>query len=326
MKRVEATFDDMLAKVDKYRPDFFLVSGDLFENLGTTIEEFLLAHRVFSQLGQLTIVVASDGNHDEREKGRFQSEWLQMLQKQGINSIPNVTFCSKPRIVTVYPRGLEIKILVVPWTGIKVQDDFDKLIMSHLEPGVEIVMLHECFKGSITNNGRPFPGGIEVPDIPDIKYFACGDIHIKQQINLKHAWFSGAPMQYKFDDDPNKGFLWVEKHSDKPDYKVQFEPLHCPITLKIVRDPKEVDPKAPIWYSLYCQADQIPLERPANLKKISPQPVRIEMPEATEGDAAQPNQIRIDYAEGIDQVMGELGYGAAEIQAEQESIRQLVRP
>src|ERR1035437_221913 len=204
LERVEAVFDDMLAKVDKYKPDFFLVSGDLFENASTTIEESLLAKRVVGQLGQMTRVVASDGNHDELQKGVYQSKWLRMLQDQGINAIPNVTFVSSPEVVTVWPGGQkdrEVKILVVPWTGIKIQDEFDKLIMQHMEPGVEIVMLHECFKGSIANNGKKFPGGVEVPDIPDVKYFACGDIHIKQQINLRHAWFSGSPMQYKFDDD-----------------------------------------------------------------------------------------------------------------------------
>lgn len=328
MERMEAVFDEMMQKTHELKLDFLLVCGDLFDGKNTTIPEFLFAHRLFSQLGQMLIVISSDGNHDELEKGKFQGEYLRMLQQQGINSIPNVHFISKPKVVTIYPRGMELKILVVPWTGIKDQDEFDKLIMDNLEPGVEIVMLHECFKGSVANNGKRFPSGVEVPDIPGIKYFACGDIHIPQQINLRHAWFSGSPMQYKFDDDPKKGFLIVEKHDDLPDYKVRFERLHCPIELKTVQDPKDVDPDAPIWYSLHCRADQIPLTRPPNLKKIEPQPIKVEMPEALPGevnDSVQPNQVRIDYAEGIDQVMGELGYDPAQITAEQEQIRQLVR-
>lgn len=321
LARQAAVLENILELASHANIDFALIAGDLFENKGTTIPEFLLARRIIKELSQICTVISTDGNHDELQNEKFQSMWMEMLE------IPNVHFVSKPRVIRIPTRlgGHEVKILAVPWTGIKIQDDFDRLVMSHLEPGVEIVMLHECFKNSVGNNGKRWPGGIEVPDIPDIKYFACGDIHIRQQLNLKHAWFSGAPMQYRFDDDPDKGVLIVDKPSGKPDYKVKYERIECPIHMQIVRDPKLVDPTAPVWYSLCCQADQIPLTRPPNLKKINPQPVAVEMPEAVAGDAAQPNQVRVDYAEGIDTIMGELGYDPSQIAAEQEAIRQLVR-
>lgn len=319
LKRQEAVFDDLIAQVKKLKPDFMLVAGDLFEDSGTTIKEFLLARRVFTKLGQLTELLVTDGNHDETRVGEFQSENLRELD------IPGVTFSMGQASTVIVRPGAPVKVLAVRWTGIKDQDEFDKLIMDNLQLGCEIVMLHECFKGSMGNNGRRFPGGIVVPDIPGVKYYACGDIHIPQQVNLKHAWFSGAPMQFRFDDDPKKGFLYVEKHSDKPDYIVEFKPLKCPIEMRIVHDAKLVDPDAPIWYSLYCAADRVPVERPKNLLKINPQPVQIEIPEHTHDDAAQPHQIRIDYAEGVDQVMGELGYNQAAIDSEMAEVRKIAQ-
>lgn len=320
-------FDKLIAYVqDPHNQiDFVLVSGDVFESSGTTIPEFLLAQSIFKQLAAHVPVIVTAGNHDELQRGEFQTYWLELL------SIPNVRFISKPTNLCLNVRHTEegkagpVDILACPWTGIKDQDEFDRYVMQHMNPATEIVMLHECFNGSILDNGKRFPFGIQVPDIPGVRYFACGDIHKPQRLNLKHAWFSGAPMQYTFGDDPEKGFLVVTSYVGQQEMDVKFERLVSPVELIKVYDPAKVDPSSPHWFALECPVDQIPLDRPNNLKRIHSLPVRVDMPEATADSPDTAQQIRVDYAEGVDQVLGDLGYSVDEINEEAENIRRLAR-
>src|SRR5512146_2961747 len=70
----------------KENVDFILVSGDIFENASTTIEELLAAHQIFAMAGEIAPTVVTAWNHDELSVGKFQTEWLNLL------SMPNVYF------------------------------------------------------------------------------------------------------------------------------------------------------------------------------------------------------------------------------------------
>ena len=312
--------DEVRAVADKYKVDFTLVSGDIFEDSGTTKEELLAAYEWFKVLSQIAPVVCTVGNHDELAIGEFQDKYLSRLD------LSRVHFVSSPKVVRLGTRsGASVAVLAVPWTGIKVQQEFDDLITKHLEPDIEIVMLHECFLGITTDVGYKAIKGIQVPNISQVRYFACGDIHKMQRLNLPHAWMCGAPLQYNFGDRPGKGVLLVEAEPHGV-YDPKFIKIPSHIELHQVNDLAQIPENSPHWFKLVCEANRVPSAVPPNVKVVEPIPIKIDLPAPTpENLESGKPYLSIDYAEGVDLMMQEMGYGPEEIDAEMKFIREQVQ-
>ena len=73
----------------------------------------------------------------------------------------------------------------------------------------KVVLLHECIVGVKLDNGFIMPTGTKIPKIPEITYWAVGDIHNHQRTNVSNGWYAGAPAQFKFDDKEPKGLVVV---------------------------------------------------------------------------------------------------------------------
>jgi len=83
-------------------------------------------------------------------------------------------------------------------------------------------MAHECMVGSMVDNGEMMTKGSGLPDIPEVTYWAIGDIHVHQRI-LPNAYYAGAPVQIKFDDVLRKGMILVDL--DFPTAQPKFLPI-----------------------------------------------------------------------------------------------------
>jgi DNA repair exonuclease SbcCD nuclease subunit len=319
----------LLDMVEEMKLEFLLVSGDLFENSGTTIDELLAAYKVFCRAGQICQVIATDGNHDELSVGDFQSKYLDLL------NIPNVTFAAKPKSVPI--QGLreyqgdeqwkQLRTLAVPWTGIKDQKEFDAFLEKHYQ-GEQIVMLHECFLGSIVDSGRDAKNGVRIPDIKGVRYFACGDIHLCQKIGaMDHAWFSGAPLQQNFGEKPGKGFIVVEVH-ESYDWRPKFHKVPSHIELHTVSNLSEIPKDSPHWYKLQCPANMIPNHLPSNVKATDPIAPKIDLPaelfKSNMKDGEQKENLAIDYTDGVEDLLKNAQYEGIEIQAVKTEIKAIV--
>lgn len=319
----------LLDMVKEMKLDFLLVSGDLFENSGTTIDELLAAYQVFCRAGQICQVIATDGNHDELSVGEFQSKYLDLLH------IPNVTFAAKPKSIEIGgmreyqgdEKWKQFKILAVPWTGIKDQKEFDAFLEKHYQ-GEQIVMLHECFLGSIVDSGRDAKNGVRIPNIEGVRYFACGDIHLYQKIGaMDHAWFSGAPLQQNFGEKPGKGFIVVEV-PDSYDWRPKFHKIPSHIELHTVSNLSEIPKDSPHWYKLQCPANMIPNHLPSNVKATDPIAPKIDLPaelfksKMRDGEAKE--SLSIDYTDGVQDLLKTALYEDAEIQAVKTEIKGIV--
>jgi DNA repair exonuclease SbcCD nuclease subunit len=313
----------MLKIFDAQKISFLLMSGDIFEDKNTTIWELLAALDFFRVAGQMFPTVVTTGNHDELQKGKFQDEYLKLLR------IPNVQFISKPEVVSVNVQGVAVKIGAVPWTGLKDQEAFNAVLAPIFnQPDVQIGMLHECFKGIVTDVGYRALKGIQIPDYPQVKYWACGDIHKYQRLNLPSAWMSGAPLQQNFGDAPGKGCIVVEVRDGV--YTPKFHRIPSHIELHQIQDIKEIPENSPHWYQLKCEPNKIPLALPDNVVSVDPLPVKIEIPTNMEKENADPAEagkpyLSIDYADGVDLMMREMGYGDQQIEDEMKFIRDQVR-
>ena len=101
-----------------------------------------------------------------------------------------------------------------------------------------VVVAHECVFGIKFDNGFMADKGIKLPIMDGIDYWAMGDIHTCQSTNLDNGWYCGAPLQFKFDDRPEKGLLLVNlDEPTKPNFiPMKFKPL---LTVSKVEDAKE---------------------------------------------------------------------------------------
>jgi DNA repair exonuclease SbcCD nuclease subunit len=285
--------------------DFAIIAGDLFENAATTIEELLALYRVLQDFGKVCPVLVTPGNHDETTVGEFQQSYLKLL------GIPNVT------VTLQAPQSLkfgEISVLACPWTGLKKQDEFEAYLAQH-HKGEQIVVLHECFKGIVTDVGWKATSGVHIPDIEGVKYFACGDIHRHQKLNLPHAWYSGAPGPWTFGDLPNKGCIVVEVRDLKFDWQPRFVPIASAIELHTVRSLEDIPKDSPHWYKLRVEASKVPPYIPPCVKDIDILPAKID-------NSALPTELaptgetqlaQLDYSEGVEELLTAAGYEAKEI-------------
>jgi exonuclease SbcD len=280
--------------------DFAIIAGDLFENWNTTVPEFLALVDVIREFTEVCPVVASDGNHDELTTGRFQSEYLELLKIPRFHITPG-----QPGHYGILTKSGETPtILMYPWTGIKNQQEFNQYLTEHYQ-GEQIVGLHECFRQSRTDSGRIAKTGVSVPDMTGVKYFACGDIHMHQNLGLPHAFFSGAPAQYNFGDLPNKGCIVVTGHASKP-YEVEFVPIKSAIELHTIGSLGEIPKDSPHWYKLRCSAAQLPAEMPACVKDYELIPTEIDgLTEIPEGGDSPVTIQRVDYSEGVEQLLAD---------------------
>lgn len=321
--------DEMLKIFDAKKIGFLLMSGDIFEDKNTTIWELLAARSFFVTCGEMFPTIVTTGNHDELQKGKFQDEYLKLLQ------IPNVYFVSKPEVVCIgVPsstggKGGPVNIGAVPWTGIKEQEKFNEVLAPVFsQPDVEIGMLHECFKGIVTDVGYRALKGIQIPDYPNVKYWACGDIHKHQRLNLPHAWMSGAPLQQNFGDAPGKGCVVVDVKGGE--FKPKFHKIPSHIELHQIQSIDEIPENSPHWYQLKCEPNKIPMALPSNVVSVDPLPVKIEIPTNMEKESADPAEsgkpyLSIKYSDGVDLLMREMGYGDAQIEEEMKFIEDQVR-
>lgn len=323
LERHKRGIEAVLKTAVKEQVDFILVSGDIFENASTTIDELLAAHELFSMAGEIAPTIVTAGNHDELSVGNFQTEYLKLL------SIPNVTFVSKPEVVKVSHRGQTTKIAAIPWTGYKEQERFDQLLAEVVTADVPIVMLHECFIGVTLDSGLVSKGGVKIPNIPHVLYYACGDIHKYQRVQLPHAFYSGAPLQYNFGDQLPKGCLIVDVEGSV--YKPRFVEIPQAIELHNITALDQIPAESPHWYKLRVDAANMPKHIPANVKVVEPVARKVDLPIPTVGTKSQDGKEGIeslaahavDFTDGVAEILSENGFSQSEIQTTLEEVVQL---
>lgn len=200
-----------------------LISGDLFHRNDTKHEERKLAYEFLSEAEKRKIyTVVTSGNHDHIEGERTQLETIIDFPLKYVKIIS-----WKPEVVKLGNIG----IIALSWQDYNTQQVFD--IVTNLYPHIadcehKVVMLHEFIWGSAMDNGRVVHRGLKLPvDMPQINYWALGDIHTYQPGNLPNSWYAGSPLQFKFDCKREKGFIKVNlPFNERPEFiKTHFKPF-----------------------------------------------------------------------------------------------------
>ena len=200
-----------------------LVSGDLFHRNDTKHEERKLAYDFISEIEKRKIyTVISAGNHDHIDGEKTQLDALYNIPLKYVKIVG-----WKPEVIKIGNIG----IIAMSWQDYDTKQVFDEV--TKLYPYIsdceyKVVMMHEFIWGSAMDNGRIIHRGLKLPtDMPQIDYWALGDIHTFQPGNLPNSWYAGAPIQFKFDCKREKGFAKVKlPFTDKPEFiKTIFKPF-----------------------------------------------------------------------------------------------------
>jgi len=194
------------------------LTGDLTHTKSTTYEEQFLLCWWFSEIEKRKIpTIVIPGNHDHL--------WGEVTQLDGLKYMP----FNYIKIITWHPDVYvigQIGVICIPWRNYKTED-IKKIVIEKL-PLIEhckyrVVMLHECISGVRLDSGKILTSGCSIPNMPEITYWAVGDIHKYQVTNVANGYYSGAPAQYRFDDDLPKGVIKVDL--DRPSKEPEFIPI-----------------------------------------------------------------------------------------------------
>lgn len=212
LQRHQSVLEQILTKAEETR--LLLIPGDLFHRKDTKYEEFMLAKWFVLECEKRQIyTVITTGNHDHLEGDKTQLDKL--------NGFPY----KYVRIISWEPEVLHVGnlgIICIPWrsyTTDQIKDITKQLMPLVAQCEHRIVMLHEFIGGSIMDNGKIIPKGTKIPEVKDVHYWAVGDVHKKQMTNMTNAWYAGAPLQFKYNDVLEKGFLKVNlPFKDQPEF------------------------------------------------------------------------------------------------------------
>lgn len=200
-----------------------LISGDLFHRNDTKHEERKLAYDFLAEAEIREVyTVITTGNHDHIEGEKTQLDALTNIPFKYVKIV-----CWEPEVIKLGNIG----IIALSWQDYTTSKIFDTV--TNLYPHIsdcdhKVVMIHEFMYGSAMDNGRIIYKGLKLPkDLPQINYWALGDIHTFQPGNLPNSWYAGAPLQFKFDCKREKGFIKVIlPFADKPEFiKTNFKPF-----------------------------------------------------------------------------------------------------
>lgn len=291
-----------------------MVAGDIFDGPYTNVDETIACYTILREWGEICQVIVEGGNHDIMPNGTSQLERLKEFD------LPNVTIASTP--TNIGTDKFPVPVLVVPWTGIKKQEAFDAHIMEHYK-GESIIMFHECIAGISTDMGFRPKGGVKIPDIQGVLYWAGGDIHKYQKLNLDHAFYCGSQFQQDFGDLPGKGMIVIDVQ-DEFTYVPKFVKIPSHIELKTITDLSQIEASSKTWYKLVVPANQVPAAYPDSVKVLETIPIKFESLEIEGFDRPESaHKIEVDYTDGLDELLK--GFEPGLIDRTKEEVQKIAR-
>lgn len=224
-----------------------IIPGDLFHRNDTKHDERKLAYDWICEMENRKIyAIITAGNHDHIEGSITQ-----------LDPLINMPF-KYVKIVGWEPEVIElgnIGVIAFSWrdyTEEEIREAVNRLLPLIENSQYKIVMLHEFLYGAVMDNGKILAKGTKLPlDLPQVNYWALGDIHKHQPGTLPNSWYAGSPCQFKFDDVLEKGIVKVDlPFKGKPDFiRLKFKPF---LTVNSIAEMTE-----DAYYHLKADADTI---------------------------------------------------------------------
>lgn len=197
----------------KYRCDFTVISGDLYQKHTKDAKDILkeqnalLMALLHYDSKFPTIIIP--GNHDQIDNdGQTMIDDLALLESR--------RRFKQTYVITTYPRRIkmgEVMVLAFPPDCDPHPYMTNPKWYNPKEHKYTVAMMHESYEGYETDSGwKADPDKVKKwHTYKGVTYYALGDIHLSQHINkCSHAWYSGAPIQHNFGDGKRRGVMVVD--------------------------------------------------------------------------------------------------------------------
>lgn len=225
LERQEAVYDQIFEAAQEHKVDAVVIAGDIWHKPVHSPQERDLWLKKLLQYNQCGFkIIQISGNHDYLEPGH--------------THLSHITFqADLGRLENVISADTEIKLyrlkdylfLLMPDQTFETSEfnqEVARRVKELQESSFElpfkgiIVVAHFAVKGCAADtagaSGQQYQmeKGIEVTDNLPVTYIALGDLHIQQRVG-PCCYYSGAPIQTRWGEDPEKGGLLVD--TDDPD-------------------------------------------------------------------------------------------------------------
>lgn len=210
LSRQEQMIDNIYEIADKHNIDLVLVCGDIFQKNEPNSKERDLLLRKVLEYDKYIYSIIMEGNHDAISVEASAIHFLKLLEDK--------KKFKRTRIVEIDPALIQFDndyVISLP--------TFKKKLLKRIVKSIPkkrnsiVVMGHQATIGAELDSGFKLKTGTNISEFKqlDITYYAMGDIHKKQKLEIQNAFQCGAPIQHKFDEQLPKGVLIVDTENPK---------------------------------------------------------------------------------------------------------------
>ncbi|MBQ8395237.1 MAG: exonuclease subunit SbcD [Clostridia bacterium] len=229
--------DEIAEICDREGIELVLIAGDIFDTYTPSAEaEELFFRKVKKLAGEHRSVLLISGNHDD---GVRLSAVAPLSEEQGVYVVGNartpIRVIETPRKTHPVSSGkgyavfenedkerLYVSTLPYPNEARFKEEKSDLSYVEQMQKWIEegesgnveklpsVFMAHIFVAGGLVSEGeREIDLGgaraIPVEALPKSDYIALGHLHKRQKMGKGHCYYSGSPLQYAFDERPDKG-------------------------------------------------------------------------------------------------------------------------
>ena len=237
---------EFLPAVEREKPNFVLISGDIYDRQIAPTEAIALFDFTLNSLAEMKVpTFIISGNHDGADRMAIMKD---LLRRQGMYISTNL---DDAKIVPeIEINGEKAQIFLLPFidaatardyfadetlrgAGAAVQAAIEQIFKPQFKAGYKKIILSHCFAaGSVKSDSEStiFVGGSgEVPPavFADFDYTALGHLHGAQKAG-QSGRYSGSPLKYSVDEQNHKKcFLEVELTDESLSIKeIPVTPVH----------------------------------------------------------------------------------------------------
>lgn len=231
---------DILAVVDRERPDAVLIAGDIYDRVVPPIQAAQLFDDFLYELSERSVYVfAVSGNHDSPERIAFASR---LIKRSGVYLSPVYDATPEPvqirdeyGVVNVYMlpfiRPAQVRRLY-PDVPIDSYTDALRVAVNAMRvdvSGRNILIAHQFVTGAERSESEELSvGGTDNVDISVFEpfdYTALGHLHCAQSLGDGSVRYCGTPLKYSFSEASHEKSVTVVNLGQKGELTVDTIPL-----------------------------------------------------------------------------------------------------
>lgn len=276
LRRQEEMLDSIFDVAYDHGIDTVVIAGDIFDDPETTTqaEREMVERKLLEYDGAGFHVLMIPGNHDLVDATGYTAvHYLALLFRHGKFKNSCVTED------TMYLRVGDTVFCLLCHRKHRFKEDLKVAVEQFIGSSIVIphdyfvVVAHETIRGAQTDikmkDGSYYQlkdGEDAPPDDLPVTYWALGDIHKVQAVS-KNAFYSGSPLQTKFNDTWPKGVLVVDTANPEDP---QFVAIASNRFVKAKKG-DDIPPNSYVKWE-FDSKDDIPTDLPQNVVKVSISP------------------------------------------------------